>query len=71
MNRYPITFYNAVWLILFATLFISFSWWVLGVVVFFCPTWQHGREWYDNKKLYEQRISELNAASGESDLSDD
>lgn len=48
--RYPITFYNAIWLILFGTLFFKWSWIVFILVFLFSPTWQHLREWYDLKK---------------------
>jgi hypothetical protein len=48
--RYPITFYNAIWLVLFTSLFLSWNWWVFSIVTLFCPTWAHIREWHDAKQ---------------------
>lgn len=64
--NYPITFYNAIWLIMFASLFLSWSWWIFAIVVLFCPSWSHIREWHDAKKYAIQR---RNAASAEAELS--
>lgn len=69
--KYQITFYNAIWLVLFASLFLSFSWWVFGVVFLFAPTWKHLRDWYDEKKQYEQYLSKLDAESGDTELPED
>jgi hypothetical protein len=50
MNKYPITFYNAIWLILFTLLCLDFSWWLFVPVFLFCPSWLHVREWHDGYK---------------------
>lgn len=49
-NLYPVTFYNAIWLILFGSLFFNWSWIVFVIVVLFCPTWLHAREYADARK---------------------
>lgn len=50
-NKYPITFYNAIWLVLFSyTVLVNFSWWLFVALILFCPTWLHLREWYDIQK---------------------
>jgi hypothetical protein len=69
--KYPITFYNAIWLILFGTLFIDWNWWIFGVVFMFAPTWKHLRDWYDQKKEHEQYISRPDTESSEDELSED
>lgn len=50
-REYPITFYNAIWLILFASLLFNWSWWIFAFVFLFCPTWSHIRAWHDQRVL--------------------
>lgn len=57
-NKYPITFYNALWLVLFSyTVLVSFSWWLFVPLILFCPTWLHVREWHDVQKAVKKRMA--------------
>jgi 1,4-dihydroxy-2-naphthoate octaprenyltransferase len=66
--KYPITFYNAIWLILFGSLFIEWNWWTFSIIFLFAPTWKHLRDWYDQKKEHEQYISQLDADAGSREI---
>ena len=58
--RYPITFYNAIWLVLFASLIlVGFDWLTFTLVFLFCPSWSHVREWHDTRRAFQKDNGEL------------
>lgn len=56
--KYPVTFYNAIWLILFAFLVSDWSWWLFAGLFMFCPAWNHLRQWYDDRRYIKNKIDE-------------